>query len=260
MFLPWTLDRQLLERCKASQSREEQQQVLSQALQLDSRYPGADESSRARRDIHAQMMLELFAFTERENMDLRQTSTLLAIVEATHRACCENRSRASFPSVSEGFAVFERLLLQHSVQRPPFSIGVFDFAQLQAITQFVTNTYFRQYQLTQRVFGTHCRLDLQCASSTLAETVEYDIPPLSAATESLSACEDEFAVVSASQQDKLDALLTVPPALTQSLSADEQRLVASLLADAFEHIQSEARNTLLNQRQTVADSQSTANV
>ncbi|KAF4707881.1 hypothetical protein FOZ63_014834 [Perkinsus olseni] len=49
--------------------------------------------------------------------------------------------------VSTAFSLFRRLLLKHSVQRPPFSIRVFTLEEVKKITEFAVNTFFTHYKL-----------------------------------------------------------------------------------------------------------------
>ena len=38
-------------------------------------------------------------------------------------------------------------LLTHSVQRPPYSVGIFTLHDMQQLTEYFTDTYFRHYNL-----------------------------------------------------------------------------------------------------------------
>jgi len=47
-------------------------------------------------------------------------------------------------TVESSFAFFKTLALQSSVHRPPYSLGVFSFAEMKEVTEFLLSTYYRQ--------------------------------------------------------------------------------------------------------------------
>merc|ERR1712232_1296612 len=55
--------------------------------------------------------------------------------------------------------VFKSWLLKHSVERPPWSIGIFAFEDVQAITEYVHATFFRHYKLYMYTYMTRCDID-----------------------------------------------------------------------------------------------------
>lgn len=51
--------------------------------------------------------------------------------------------------MERSFEFFKELLLRHSVQRPPFSVGLFSFQEMKAITEWMMDSYYRHYKLYQ---------------------------------------------------------------------------------------------------------------
>lgn len=47
------------------------------------------------------------------------------------------------PTLERGYALFEELLLKHSVERPPFSVAVFAYPEVKAINDYVINRFVR---------------------------------------------------------------------------------------------------------------------
>ena len=43
--------------------------------------------------------------------------------------------------------MLQEKLLTHSVQRPPYSVGIFTLHDMQQLTEYFTDTYFRHYNL-----------------------------------------------------------------------------------------------------------------
>jgi hypothetical protein len=52
-------------------------------------------------------------------------------------------------TLERSFEFFKELLLRHSVQRPPFSVGLFSFQEMKAITEWMMDSYYRHYKLYQ---------------------------------------------------------------------------------------------------------------
>jgi len=57
-----------------------------------------------------------------------------------------------FWPAKKAFTYFRDLLLQHSVERPPYSIGLFTFQEVQGITDFASTGYFRHFMLYKFAF------------------------------------------------------------------------------------------------------------
>ncbi|KAJ3328981.1 hypothetical protein HDU76_008889 [Blyttiomyces sp. JEL0837] len=57
------------------------------------------------------------------------------------------------------YSFFKDLLLKHCIHRPPFSDKIFSFTDLNAITEYVTNTYFRHYLMYKYVFTKKIKLE-----------------------------------------------------------------------------------------------------
>ena len=55
-------------------------------------------------------------------------------------------------SMEKSYARFEELLLKHSVERPPYSVGTFNREDVAAIVEHATNHYFRQFKLYKYIF------------------------------------------------------------------------------------------------------------
>lgn len=70
--------------------------------------------------------------------------------------------------VDRSFENFKELLLTHSVQRPPFSIGLFTFTEMKAIMAWALDTYYRHYKLYMYAFTDRCVGQLGGKSPTTA--------------------------------------------------------------------------------------------
>lgn len=54
--------------------------------------------------------------------------------------------------VDKSFQGFKDLLLMHSVQRPPYSTGLFTLAEVKTIMNWMLDTYYRHYKLYMYTF------------------------------------------------------------------------------------------------------------
>ncbi|TPX45562.1 hypothetical protein SeMB42_g00660 [Synchytrium endobioticum] len=105
------------------------------------------------------ILLDLYYYTLKFAKDkafsAEQASALFSIVKATHQSC----TATPFIQMDKDYANFRKLVVQHSVQRPPFSLKIFSLGDMKAVTEYVTNTYFRHYMLYKYAFSKRMRLD-----------------------------------------------------------------------------------------------------
>ena len=77
----------------------------------------------------------------------------------------------------QAFARFKNTLLEHSIQRPPYSVGVFSLKDVNLVVDFVTDSYFRHFKLFRYAFTPKQVLAFQTMPS-FVETAMMP-PPLS---------------------------------------------------------------------------------
>ncbi len=131
-------------------------------------------SGARRRAVFLELCLNVLNLAQRLRLNAVQTSCLFSLMHVTHLACCECvGSSMVAPSMASGFELFQTLLLKHSVERPPFSVGVFRYEQVKAIVQFATNHYFRYLKLFQYVFATSFQLQIHVQHSTAERSASF---------------------------------------------------------------------------------------
>jgi hypothetical protein len=157
-------------------SVKQQRQYLSDLLGLRQHYVDRNDLYNAeRREVFLDMCTNLLNFCRKSKFSAERTSTLLSLIFVTHTHCCE--TPGSLVTVEEGYAFFEKHLLRHSVERPPFSIAVFSYHDLKKICDYVVNSYFRHLKLYQYVFGITKELQLEPVYSQAAQ-VDMDSFPM----------------------------------------------------------------------------------
>merc|ERR1719171_449147 len=92
-------------------------------------------------EILAEFHFHNFAFCQKRKCSSEQTSTFLSIMRYLHKEAIVDQQL----SIQAAFLLFRKLLDSHSVQRPPFSVGVFEPADRDAITDYVSETFFQHY-------------------------------------------------------------------------------------------------------------------
>eukprot|EP00741_Cyanophora_paradoxa_P005214 tig00000852_g5054.t1 len=112
----------------------------------------------------------------REDVDfefsVEKTSAFFSIVKANHAKLEEENL-----GLKKSFEFFQSLLIRHSVQRPPFSVGLFSLPDVKLITDYVVDTYYRHFKLYQHAFTRLPVLDVD-STDTLVELPPF-FPPLS---------------------------------------------------------------------------------
>ncbi|POM81723.1 Hypothetical protein PHPALM_273 [Phytophthora palmivora] len=58
------------------------------------------------------------------------------------------------------FAFFQALLLTHSVNRSPKSVGIFSREEVAAIVDYITNSYYRHFQLYKCIYTPYYHVHL----------------------------------------------------------------------------------------------------
>jgi hypothetical protein len=149
-----------LQRAATFTTKGEVKRLLQECLKVD-------EESGFRTEILADMHFHNYTFCKSRDFPPAKTSTLLSIMKVVLE-----ESRSQRLTASASFDVFKDLVLKHSVERPPRSVGVFSFDDVRAIMDYIHNGFFRHYRLYMYAFRTHCTL------SFLLDNDVMDIAPL----------------------------------------------------------------------------------
>lgn len=137
---------------KASEATETLQQVLSELLGLGD-LASASKQALIELDLYTYALL----FAKSNHFTAEQTSTFFTILKSVHLMCIST----PFDNLQETFEHFKQLLLRHSINRPPFSVGLFSSAQVRDITDYVLKTYFKHFKLYKYAFTKRVHLNLK---------------------------------------------------------------------------------------------------
>ena len=108
-----------------------------------------------------QIKLDFYAinydFCKTNYFSNEKISTFLAIMDYLLHHMLE---RQMMPE--DGFKLLKRILEKHSLQRPPFSILIFDRSDIEKIVDFTLKTFFRHFILYEFSFKPRRELVLKC--------------------------------------------------------------------------------------------------
>mmetsp|Transcript_33745 Transcript_33745/g.73860 ORF Transcript_33745/g.73860 Transcript_33745/m.73860 type:complete len:259 (+) Transcript_33745:61-837(+) len=135
-----------LERVAAAETKAEAKALLKSIM-------GVDQGAGPRAEILADFHYHTYAFCISSGFSAEQTSTVLSIMKIV----LDNAIRGKLQH-DEAFSIFKSWLLKHSVERPPRSVGIFTFEDVQAITAYIHDTFFRTYRLYLYAFTSQCDL------------------------------------------------------------------------------------------------------
>ncbi|XP_031699388.1 cilia- and flagella-associated protein 119 [Anarrhichthys ocellatus] len=168
-----------------------------------------------KRGVLLEMYVQTVLFCRECNFKKEQTSALLSIIKSIHEANIET----PLNNIEECFKYCKDLLLCHSVRRPPFSINLFSFEEVECILKYIHNSYVRHYKLYKYIFTTQLKLDL---SLTYSETPHQDEPPVEDSSapddENLMEKETEAAPTTDSSSQTQEASIEEPEGATLGFS------------------------------------------
>jgi hypothetical protein len=119
-------------------------------------------------EILADMHFYNFLFCQGANFSTAKTSCFLSIMKQVFRNMIAERLTSD-----EAFDLTKKLLLTHSVARPPYSVAVFSANDLKVIMDYVLNTFFRHFNLYQYVYVPHRQLKLRGKTSTFLPPIPF---------------------------------------------------------------------------------------
>lgn len=114
---------------------------------LLAKYLKIDEPKNPKNAISLDLYVHVLQYAQEQRFADDKTSALFSIVKNVH-----SQSTGKRLTIERSFEYFKDLLLYHSVQRPPYSIGLFTYQEMQRILQWMLDSYYRHYKLYMYVF------------------------------------------------------------------------------------------------------------
>jgi len=211
----------------AAATKGEIKQILKRCL-------GMDQPPGFLTEILADMHLYNFSFARSKRFPPAKTSTFLSIMKLV----LEEGVRKRLPA-NEAFDVLKAWLLKHSVERPPMSVGIFDFDDVKDVTEYVHNTFFRHYRLYIYAFRAQNHFDIFLDEPDRGPPVLAMPAPLPVSAPLVAADE-----VEANAQPEL-AHRFGP---TEEELAEAERLRAQQAGSALEQSQGETKDDIIRRK------------
>lgn len=79
--------------------------------------------------------LNTLRFAAESKFTVEKTSALFSILKANHEEMVRG-----YLSIEQSLQYFQQLLLTHAVQRPPYSVGIFNYKDIELVTDYVNTT------------------------------------------------------------------------------------------------------------------------
>lgn len=192
--------------------------VLLELCLSDAEYP-------QRQDVLLEFFANLLNFARQHSFSAEKTSTLFSLMKRTHSEMVDAHLTAE-----SCYELFKSLLLAHSVQRPPYSVGIFTLGEVKLITAYARDNYFRHFKLFRYGFTLKHEKTITLRNShieqppssfaPLSEAIPFEPEPESAEPEpepEPAAGDDEETGPSLMAPIKLD--VDLPPAVLEAVQA-----------------------------------------
>jgi hypothetical protein len=111
----------------------------------------SDYQSNPQTAIHLDLYVATLQFGDQLGFTDDKLSGLFSIVKLVH-----HRSIGEALTMERSFLLFKELLLSHSVQRPPYSVGLFTFSEMQKVMDWMLDSYYRHYKLYIYAYTNRC--------------------------------------------------------------------------------------------------------
>lgn len=142
---------------KCSQNRDDLKQALCKKLGLEVDCAKDISTCKLKQNlIEADLFSYAFLFGLKEKYSPAQLSTLITIMKNVHVLCVS----PMFDNHSEALSYFQKLVIQHSVNRPPFSVQIFNPNEVKNLNEYVLSTYFKHYKLYKYAFTRRVHLNI----------------------------------------------------------------------------------------------------
>jgi len=178
-------------------------------------------------------------FTVENRFTAEKTSTLFSIMKLVHFLSME-RTLTAEQSTQE----LRTLLLQHAVERPPYSIGIFSNKDVAQIMDHATDTYYRHYKLYRYVFTKKRLMDFSIKGDSVEVAPAFK--PLHEATAAEDVKEPDIAEVAKeeprelTEEEQVEAEIAADEELLNNPSTEMvQKLVAKRLESVKEQVEAQ---------------------
>jgi hypothetical protein len=143
------------EALRSAETREDVRTLLAEALKVN-----VDDG------FHALILMDFhlanYIFCLDNNWNAEKTSTVISILKVVH----ETAVAQSLPK-TKSYDLFRSLVAKHSLQRPPYCVGVFDSHECQKVMEFGSATFFQHYEMYMYAYKARYEVDIRLIKERL---------------------------------------------------------------------------------------------
>lgn len=183
---------------------------------------GEYDPSNKRLLIQLDLFYYLIRFARTNDFNYQQISTLFSIVRAIHKMTISTPCN----NLKETIEEFYRLVLHHSANRPPYSIGVFTTDQVKLITDYVLSTYFKHFKFYKYVYTKRVQLDVTIQYPGIPETPQPPIPETKIVEEAEPSNEDVNNEVG---DNSVGEVPREEPSIDEPIVSDKEKELAKII-------------------------------
>lgn len=140
---------------------------------LLAKFSGISDPKNTKSAITLDLYVHALQYAQEQRFADDKTSGFFSIVKSVHMKSIEERL-----TVERSFEYFKDLMLYHSVQRPPYSVGLFTLGEMQRAMQWMLDTYYRHYKLYMYTFTDRVTMSVVTVHPSDSVELPPELPPL----------------------------------------------------------------------------------
>lgn len=106
--------------------------------------------------ILLELLLYVLQYARKDDLNEEQTSVVFSVAKATH----DYATSTCFGNVADTFSYFRDLMAAHCVNRPPWSLDLFEPERAERFARYFADMYFRHFSLVKAAFTPYVTLDI----------------------------------------------------------------------------------------------------
>lgn len=146
------VSREDFEALRAAESRTAVRNMLAECLKV-----------REEEGLHAVILLDFhysnWVFCLENEFNAEKSSTVLSIMKLVYERAVSQRQPQK-----EAYDLFRGLVLKHSCQRPPYSIGIFQRHETRLLLEYAKKTLFHHYKMYLHLYKSRYEIDVKQVS------------------------------------------------------------------------------------------------
>ena len=133
---------------------------------LDIQPSGEDVREAKRNLITRDLFYYTVLFARKQGLTVEQLSALFTITKVIHKLCIST----PYDNTRSCFNLLQEMMICHSVHRPPYSVQLYSLDQVKQITDYILQSYFKNFKLYKYAFTKRVLMDLKIKYEGVEDT------------------------------------------------------------------------------------------